>query len=411
MSPRSLLVVGASLAGLRAVEAARKAGFTGRITLVGEEPHLPYDRPPLSKAYLDTRPGGQAPEPPVFRSERHLREHLQVDLRLGKAATGLDVANKQVHLGDEVLDYDALVIATGATARTLRGTEGLAGVHTLRTLDDAVAVRKALDAGARTVVVGAGFIGSEVASAARKRGLPVTVVEAAPTPLTRAVGAEMGAVCGELHRRHGTDLRCGVGVDRIEGDGRTERVVLSDGTVVAADLVVVGVGAAPATAWLEGSGLRIDDGVVCDKYLRAGADGVYAAGDVARWHNPLFDRTMRLEHWTSAAEQAAVAARNAVNHARATAYRTVPYFWSDWYDSRIQFVGVPAADEVRIVTGDPARDRRVVALYREGDRLAGALAINGQNVIMKYRGLIMKGASWADALAFAERRRVAAAPA
>jgi len=406
MSPQNLVVIGASLAGLRAAEAARKAGFSGTITMVGAEHHLPYDRPPLSKAYLD----GVEPKAPYFRTEEKLRDDLGVELLLGASATGLDTANKQVLLGESRLDYDALVIATGATARRLPGAAGLAGVHTLRTLDDAIAVRGALDAGARTVVVGCGFIGSEVASGARKRGLEVTVVEAQPTPLARAVGDEMGRVCAKLHHRHGTDLRCGVGVERIEGEGRVERVVLSDGTAIDADLVVVGIGAEPNTEWLAGSGLALDDGVVCDEYLCAG-DGIYAAGDVARWHNPLFDRAMRLEHWTSAAEQAAVAARNAVHPAEAKPYRTVPYFWSDWYDSRIQFVGIPAAEEVRIVEGDPARDRRVVALYREGDRLVGALTINGQNVIMKFRGLIMKGASWADAVAFAEQRRAVAASA
>ncbi|TDC99519.1 FAD-dependent oxidoreductase [Saccharopolyspora terrae] len=409
MSRKNLVVVGASLAGLRAVEAARKAGFQGTITLVGAEEHLPYDRPPLSKAYLDELPPGEVPEATVFRPESVLRDELGADLLLGSPATGLDPVAKEVRIGDRRLRYDALVIATGATARSLPGSEHLAGVHTLRTLDDAVAVRNALDAGARTVVVGAGFIGSEIASGARKRGLDVTVVEALPAPLVRAVGEVMGSACAGLHHRNGTDLRCGLGVERIEGVDQVERVVLSDGSAVEADLVVVGIGATPATEWLEGSGLRLDNGVVCDDNLFTGVEGVYAAGDVARWHNPLFDRSMRLEHWTSAADQGAVAARNALYPASAKPYQTVPYFWSDWYDSRIQFVGVPSTDEVRIVEGDPDRDRRVVALYREGGRLAGALTINGQNVIMKYRGLIMKPTSWDDALLFAEQRRATAA--
>ncbi|MBK1787309.1 NAD(P)/FAD-dependent oxidoreductase [Prauserella cavernicola] len=407
MSRENLVVVGASLAGLRAVEAARKAGFRGAITLVGAEEHLPYDRPPLSKSFLDDRD----PEPPVFRTESVLRDDLGVELSLGTPATGLDVAGKQVRVGERCLDYDALVIATGATARTLPGSQHLAGVHTVRTLDDAVAVRKALDAGARTLVVGAGFIGSEIASGARARGLDVTVVEAQATPLVRAVGEVMGSACSRLHHDNGTDLRCGVGVQRVEGDGRVERVVLSDGSVIDAELVVVGIGATPATDWLRDSGLTLDsldNGVVCDETLCTGAEGVYAAGDVARWHNPVFERAMRLEHWTSAAEQGALAARNALDPAAATPYRTVPYFWSDVYGSRIQFVGVPASDEVRVVEGDPDRGGRIVALYREGDRLAGALTINGQNVIMKYRGLITKATSWPDALAFAEQRRAVA---
>ncbi|WP_326830119.1 FAD-dependent oxidoreductase [Streptosporangium sp. NBC_01810] len=400
-SGRHLVVVGASLAGLRAVEAARRSGFDGRITLIGAEPHLPYDRPPLSKTFLDGE------DLPPFRGEEVLREELGVELALGAAATALDIGARTVRAGEREFGYDALVIATGAGARALPRTGGLRGVHTLRTRDDALAVRRALDAGARTVVVGAGFIGSEVASAARKRGLDVTIVEALPTPLVRAVGETMGGACAALHARGGTELRCGVGVSAVEGDGRVERVRLSDGTVLAADLVVAGIGAVPATGWLAGSGLTLDDGVVCDETLFTGAPGVYAAGDVARWHNPLFGRHMRLEHWTSAAEQGAVAARNALDPADAKPYSTVPYFWSDWYGARIQFVGVPVTDEVRVVDGDLAGER-FVALYRAGDRLVGALTLNGQPQVMKYRGLIMRGASWAEGLEFADRRRAAA---
>ncbi|GGL10073.1 NAD(P)/FAD-dependent oxidoreductase [Nocardia jinanensis] len=406
MTIENLTVVGASLAGLRAVEAARKAGFTGTVTMVGAEEHLPYDRPPLSKAYLDPLGDGAEPDSTQFRTEDYLRSELGVELVLGAPATGLDVHEHVVEVGgDRQVPYGALVIATGASARQLPGAEGLAGVHTLRTLDDAIAVRAALEAGARTVVIGAGFIGSEVASGARKRGLEVTVIEALPTPLVRSIGELMGPLCSTLHVRNGTDLRCGVGVAGLEGNGRVERVVLADGTSLEADLVVVGIGAVPATEWVEGSGVALDNGVVCDETLRSGIEGIYAAGDVARWHNPLFERSMRLEHWTSAAEQGAFAARNALNPVAAKPYATVPYFWSDWYDSRIQFVGVPATDEVRIVDGDLERDGHCVALYREGDRLAGALTINGQSVIMKYRGLLMKRTGWADALAFAETKR------
>ncbi|HVV08032.1 NAD(P)/FAD-dependent oxidoreductase [Amycolatopsis sp.] len=381
----TLVVVGASLAGLRAVEAARQAGFTGRIVLIGAEEHLPYDRPPLSKAFLEDA----EPTVPTYRTGQALREDLGVELMLGTAATGLDVAGRAVLVGGQAVRYDGLVLATGAAARK----SPLPGVRTLRTLDDAIAVREALDAGARTVVIGAGFIGSEIASGARARGLDVTVVEALPTPLVRAVGAQMGEICADLHRRNGTGLRCGVQVTSFD-EGR---VTLSDGVVLPADLVVAGVGAVPATGWLEGSGLTLDDGVVCDETLRAGP-GIYAAGDVARWHNPAFGRSMRLEHWTSAAEQARVAARNAIDPAGAAVCRVVPYFWSDWYGDRIQFAGVPAADEVRVVDDGPGR---LVALYREGGRLAGALTLNGRAKVMKYRGLIQRGASWAEGLAFA----------
>jgi NADPH-dependent 2,4-dienoyl-CoA reductase/sulfur reductase-like enzyme len=418
MAPDNLVVVGASLAGLRAAEAARRDGFTGRITLIGAEPHLPYDRPPLSKAFLaSTESGtesatesGAAPVDPTYRTEEALRTELGVELMLGEPATGLDTSARAVLVGDRAVRYDALVIATGAQARALPGTEGLAGVHTLRTRDDAAAIRAALDAGARSlVVVGAGFIGSEVAASARERGLAVTIVESLPTPLVRAVGERMGAACGRLHAAAGTDLRCGVSVRGFRGERRVRQVLLSDGQAVDADLVVVGIGAAPATDWLTGSALTVRDGVLCDHTLWTGVDGVYAAGDVARWHNPFFDRVMRLEHWTSAAEQGAAAARNALNPAAAKPYQTVPYFWSDWYQHRIQFVGVPQADEVEIVDGDldGGSGRRLVSLYRQGDRLVGALTVNGQAQVMKYRGLIMRGASWRDALDFAEQRRLA----
>lgn len=405
MSERHLVVVGASLAGLRAVEAARKTGFTGPITLIGGEKHLPYDRPPLSKAYLEA---DREPESTQFRDDHTFAEELDVTLHLGRRATALDTTRKAVVIGDTEVHYDALVIATGADARMLPGTEGLSGVHALRTIDDAIAVRAALDANARTVVIGAGFIGSEVAAGARKRGIDVTIVEALATPLARAVGERMGGAIASLHKRNGTPLLCGVGVSAVEGAGRVESVVLSDGTVLPADLVVVGIGCIPATDWLEGSGLTLDNGIVCDENLFTGVDGIYAAGDIARWHNGLFDRFQRLEHWTSAAEQGAIAARNALDPDAAKAYSTVPYFWSDWYDHRIQFVGVPQADEIVVVDGDLASDRWV-ALYREGDRLVGALTLDGQAVIMKYRGMLMKGATWDDALAFAEKRKLAAA--
>ncbi len=407
--PRRLVVVGASLAGLRAIEAARKSGFDGEIVLIGAESHLPYDRPPLSKAFLDAAGDDGLAPAPYFRTEEMLRDELGVEVRLGKAATALDTDRREIMLGDEAVPYDALVIATGAYPRMLPGCEGLDGVYPLRTLDDSLAVRDALEAGARTVVIGAGFIGSEVAATARKRGLEATIVEALPTPLVRATGREMGAAIASLHERNGTTLRCGVGVRAVEGSGSVERVVLDDGTVIPADLVVVGIGVVPAVDWLTGSGLTLDNGIRCDETLWTGVPGVYAAGDVANWMNPVLGERQRMENWTAAAEQGAAAARNALDPANAKPYGTVPYFWSDWYDVRIQFVGSPDADEVRLVDGDPAGGRRWVALYRRGDRLIGVLTVNGQAEIMKYRGQILKGSSWDDALAFAEtRRRIAA---
>ncbi|QTI69036.1 FAD-dependent oxidoreductase [Gordonia polyisoprenivorans] len=404
MTVDKLVVVGASLAGLRAVEAARKAGYEGSITLIGAERHLPYDRPPLSKAFLE--PGSDDLPAPFFRTEEVLSNELGVELVLGAPATGLNTESKTVRVGDRDVEYDALVIATGSIPRMLPGTESLDGVYALRTVDDAIAVREALTGGARTVVIGAGFIGSEVASGAHKRGVDVTIVEALPTPLVRATGEAMGHAIASLHHRNGTTLICGTGVSAIEGDGHVERVVLADGTVLDADLVVVGVGVSPATDWLEGSGVLVDNGIVCDETLWTGVPGVYAAGDVANWFNPVLGERQRMENWTAAAEQGAAAARNAIDPSNSKPYGTVPYFWSDWYDVRIQFVGSPNADEVVVVDGDPESEGRWVALYRRGDRLIGALTVNGQAVIMKYRVMIAKGRSWQDALAFAESRKV-----
>ncbi|MEU6375792.1 FAD-dependent oxidoreductase [Streptomyces sp. NPDC046909] len=402
MSVQRLVVVGASLAGLRAVEAARKAGFDGSITLIGAESHLPYDRPPLSKAFLE--PEAEGPAGPYFRDEHHLREVLRTELRLGRPATGLDTERRVVRVGDDEVPYDALVIATGTTPRDLPGIDGLAGVYSLRTLDDALTIRSALKGSTKAVVIGAGFIGSEFASAAKKWQVDVTIVESLTTPLVRAVGVEMGDAIASLHQRNGTTLRCGVGVERLEGDGKVERVVLSDGSVIEADLVVVGVGVSPATAWLEASGLTLDNGVVCDERLWTGAPGVYAAGDVVNWPNAVMGERQRMENWTAAAEQGAVAARNAVDPENAKPYGTVPYFWSDWYDVRIQSVGSPQADEVRVVDGHLDGGDRWVALYRRGDRLIGALTVNAPTEIMKYRALVGKGASWEEGLEFAARR-------
>lgn len=407
MTVERLVVVGASLAGLRAVEAARKTGFDGPITLIGAERHLPYDRPPLSKEFLDAAEPGVEGLVPFFRSDDTFANELNVELLLGTPATGLDVERKLVLVGDREVAYDALVIATGSQLRTLPGSEHLEGVRGLRTLDDSLAIRKALDSGARTVVIGAGFIGSEIASSAKKRGVDVTIVEAQPTPLVRATGTEMGAAIASLHERNGTTLLCGTGVEAVEGEDRVERVVLSDGTVLDADLVVVGIGVSPYTDWLEGSGLVLDNGIVCDETLWTGVPGVYAAGDVANWLNPTFNVRQRMENWTAAAEQGAAAARNALDPENAKPYATVPYFWSDWYGSRIQFVGVPEADEVRVVDGH-VDDDRWTALYRRGDRVVGALTLNGQTVIMKYRRMIGQKATWDEAIEFAKERQASA---
>ncbi|HSX68232.1 NAD(P)/FAD-dependent oxidoreductase [Nocardioides sp.] len=402
-----LVIVGASLAGLRAAESARRSGWDGEITLIGAEEHLPYDRPPLSKAQLDS---GAADALVPLKSRAELDE-LAITTLLGNPATGLDTSGRRVLLGEAQVPYDALVIATGATPFRLPGADGLTGVTGLRTHAEAVAVRRALDAGARTVVIGAGFIGSEIASAARKRGLPATIVERLEVPLSRSLGPEPGEICANLHRAAGTDLRLGVGVSGLESaGGRVTGVVLDDGTTLPADLVVVGIGVRPATGWLEGSPVALHDGdrgVLCTASLATSVPGVWAAGDVAHFPNSRFDGDlMRLEHWTNAAEQGALAARNALaGPGEETAILdTIPYFWSDWYDHRLQFVGTPRADEV--VTLGP-RGPGAIVLYRRGSQLAGVLTIDRPRDIMKFRRLVMEPGSWEEALFQATERTAA----
>ncbi|HXX47209.1 MAG TPA: FAD-dependent oxidoreductase [Myxococcota bacterium] len=390
-----IAIVGASLAGLRAAESLRRLGYDGALVLVGAEKHLPYDRPPLSKEILQGRWDVDR-----IGLRRQPYEDLALDLRLGVRATGLDLAARALVLGDGARErFDALVLATGSSARKLRGQPELPGLHLLRTLDDALAIRAALDARPRVLVVGAGFIGAEVAASCRARGLPVTLVEPLPAPLVRGLGQAMGELCAEIHRDHGVDVRCGVGVSGFQGHQRVERVTLSDHSSVEADLVVVGIGAAPETGWLEGSGLRLDDGVVCDAWCSA-APGVFAAGDVARWHNPLFGEDMRVEHWSNAVEQGSyVAERLAGTDLGAEPFAPVPFFWSDQYDVKIQFAGrMSPDDELRVVAGSLA-ERKFTALYGRAGRLTGVLALSRPRDLAKYRRLIAAGTPFESALA------------
>ena len=392
---RAVTIVGASLAGLNAAEALRRDGFDGPVTLIGAESRLPYDRPPLSKQVLA---GDWEPERAALTDSEELASD-EIEARLGLRATALDLDARELtlHTGETVA-FDGLVIATGARCRTMPGTEGLGGVHVLRSLDDCLALRGDLEAvPQRVVVVGAGFIGAEVAATARGRGLEVTVVEALPTPLSRVLGDEMGRVCAEVHRDHGVDLRTGVGVDRIEGDRRVERVALTDGSIIDADVVVVGIGVVPNTEWLDGSGLQVGDGVLCDASCLA-AERVTAAGDVARWPNQLFGETMRVEHWDNAAAQGAHAARRLLNPETGP-FTPVPWFWSDQYDRKIQLAGrVRPDDEVRVVSGS-LDERRFAAIYGRAGRIVGVLGFNRPRHVMRYRALIEQGATFDEALA------------
>jgi NADPH-dependent 2,4-dienoyl-CoA reductase/sulfur reductase-like enzyme len=390
-----IVVVGASLAGVRAVEALREEGFDGELTLVGAETHLPYDRPPLTKEILR---GEWSTDRLALRHDGY--GSLNVDLRLGCIATALRPGPQVVDLSDGAsLPYDGLVIATGPAARRLPSAPAIDGVCIVRTLDDALALRKRLERSPRVVVVGAGFIGAEVAASCRSLGLRVAVVEPQAAPLARVLGREMGDACARLHRAHGVDVHCGVGVATIEGAGRVERVRLDDGTTIEADVVVVGIGASPATHWLESSGLELADGVVCDETCAVGCDEIVAAGDCARWYNPLFATPMRVEHWTNAVEQAAHAARRLLHGPSVGAYAPVPAFWSDQYGVKIQFAGhIEPGDTVRVVEGSPA-DYRFVAVYERAGRLTGALTFRRSRRLVELAELIGKRASVADALA------------
>ena len=395
---RSVTIVGASLAGMRAAESLRREGFDGTITVVGDETDAPYDRPPLSKQVLA---GEWQPERIALYDEAMLVD-LQLTWRLGVRAVQFDAASRTVTLEDgERVGADGVVIATGARTRTLPGTEDLAGVYTLRTLADSLAIRSEFEASpGRVVVVGAGFIGAEVAATARGRGLDVTMVEMAETPLERVLGAELGRVCADVHVDHGVDLRLGVGVESINGADRVELVVLTDGTRLDADVVIVGVGVIPNTDWLAGSGLEIDNGVVCDETCLA-APGVVAAGDVARWPNRLFGQSMRVEHWDNAIEQGMAAARRLLAGGDAVPFAPVPWFWSDQYDRKIQLAGRSGPDdEVVVVTGSPD-ERRFAAIYGRAGRIVAVLGFNRPRHVMQYRRLIARGASWDEALEFA----------
>jgi len=397
MTPRSVTIVGASLAGLRAAETLRREGFDGKVTMIGDEPHLPYDRPPLSKQVL----AGEWPIERLALTTAGSLAEISIDIRLSLRATGFDLAGRRLSLSDgSEVDVESMVIATGSRCRRLTGVDHLDGVHVLRGIDDVVALTSDLaDSPSRVVVVGAGFIGSEVAATVATSGIDVTLVESASTPLVRVLGQEIGAVCAELHRDHGVDLRTGVGVAAIEGAKRVESVVLTDGSRVPADVVVVGIGVTPNTEWLTGSGLTINDGVVCDETCCA-APGVVAAGDVARWPNRRFGEVMRVEHWDNAGQQGAHAARRLLAaDGRAEPFTPVPWFWSDQYDRKIQMAGrVRPDDERRIVTGSFA-DRRFAVLFSRAGLLTGVVGINRPRHVMRYKSMIEDGVSFRDAVA------------
>jgi NADPH-dependent 2,4-dienoyl-CoA reductase/sulfur reductase-like enzyme len=377
---RSVAVIGASLAGLSAARALRRQGFDGELTIVGAEARRPYDRPPLSKEFLagDIGEGDLALELDD--------ENLDARWLLGVHATGLDAGAGAVVLDDGTeVRADGVIVATGARARVWPGTQHLAGVHVLRTIDDALALRRDLRPGARLVVIGAGFIGAEVASTAIKLGLDVTVIEVACTPLAGALGEELGAAVARLHARHGTRLLCGVGVTALTGAEHVTGVELADGRHLAADVVVAGVGAIPNVEWLDGSGLELANGVVCDAGGATSIPNVVAVGDCAAWYEPCVGAAHRVEHWTGARERATIA----VSTLLAGRYQgdpvKAPYFWSDQYGCRIQFAGIARPDDqITFEAGDLNEDS-FLAVYRRHDRPVAVLGVDQPRLFTRLR--------------------------
>jgi 3-phenylpropionate/trans-cinnamate dioxygenase ferredoxin reductase subunit len=379
---RRIVVAGASLAGVRTAQTLRDRGFDGELVLVGAEEHLPYDRPPLSKALLE---GHTSPDAIRLLSGDQVAA-LGLDLRLGRRARALHPAGRALELDDgEPLTYDRLVIATGSAPWLPRDWDLFAGVHPLRTVDDCLAIRSALQGSPRVAVVGGGFVGCEVASTARRLGCDVALIEPLAAPMARVLGSEIARACAGIPLDAGVRLICGTAVEGFDGGARVERVRLRDGRTIDADVVIVGIGVRPVTDWLSGSGVPLADGVLCDDRCATSVPGVYAAGDVARWFNPLFGQAMRIEHWTNASEQGAFVARALLDGRGSGAYAPVPFVWSEQYGVRIEIAGFPRpTDRLRVVEGTVA-ERRFVALYEREGRLTGVLAINSTRSMLKYR--------------------------
>ena len=395
MTLKSIAIVGASLAGLNAAVTLRREGFVGRLVIIGDEPHRPYDRPPLSKEIVRG-------DWPVEKAALHIDEELTgVEWRLGCRAEKLDAVTRKIWLSDGRAEiFDGIVIATGSAPRRVPGAD-MPGVHLLRSMEDAIALRDDLaKPGCKLVIVGGGFIGQEVAASARAMGLHVTMVEQV-APAAHVLGHDIAMIMADIHRRRGVDVRLGVAAAAFEGEGRLRRLHLSDGSAIDADVAVLGIGVIPNTGWLEGSGLNIDNGVICDESCLA-APGIVAAGDVARWPNTRYGEFRRVEHWDNAVRQGEHAARRVLAEAGGVhpgPYAPVPWFWSDQYGLKLQLVGTPVAhDEVKLVFGS-GEEERFVALYRRGDRLTAALGLAATGKLLRYRKLLESDPSWEEALA------------
>ncbi|OON83060.1 FAD-dependent oxidoreductase [Streptomyces tsukubensis] len=391
-----MVVVGASAAGLAAAEGLRRSGYAGSLVLVGEEEHLPYDRPPLSKQLL----AGDWDIDRVRLRAPDAYEALDMEVRLHSRAASLEAGAHTLRLDSgEEIGYDAAVVATGVRPRVLPGTEGVAGVHVLRTLEDALALKASLANRPRVVIVGGGFIGAEAAAVARRLECEVTLVTDQAVPMADALGVEIGSMLTALHQRHGVRIVTGALVESVTTeDGRATGVRLADGRTVPGDSVVVGIGTLPNTEWLAGSGIPLGNGVECDATLHAGND-VWAAGDVASWPDPVTGERLRIEHRTNAGEQGLAVARNLLAGSDATPFTTVPYVWSDQYDLKIQIYGrTRGADQVHIAEGS-VEEGKFTALYARGGRVVAAVGANMVRPLRALRPLVAAHTEWETALA------------
>ncbi|OBB77264.1 NAD(P)/FAD-dependent oxidoreductase [Mycobacterium sp. 852014-52144_SCH5372336] len=384
-----IVIVGGGLAAARTAEQLRRSEYSGPVTIVSDEDHLPYDRPPLSKEVLRSETDDVSLKPAEFYEEN------DITVLLGNGARSVDTATQTLTLADGTeLPYDELIIATGLVPKRIPSFPDLAGIHVLRNYDESVALRQEAGSARRAVVVGAGFIGCEVAASLRKLGVEVALVEPQPAPLASVLGEQIGELVARVHRAEGVDVRCGVGVSEVRGSDRVETVVLSDGTELEADLVVVGIGSRPSTDWLEGSGLKLDNGVVCDDHGRASAPHVWAIGDVASWRHNL-GHQVRVEHWSNVADQARVLVPAMLGQEPPTAV-SVPYFWSDQYDVKIQCLGEPEAEDVVHVVEDDGR--KFLAYYERDGVVAGVVGGGMPGKVMKVRAKIAARAPIADLL-------------
>jgi 3-phenylpropionate/trans-cinnamate dioxygenase ferredoxin reductase subunit len=378
-------IVGAGLAGAKAAETLREEGYDGRLVLLGAEPERPYERPPLSKEYLR----GEADREQAFVHPAAFYDDNEIELRLGESVADLDAGRRELALDTgERLTCDRLLLATGAEPRRLGipGSE-LDGVHYLRTFADSDALRERLTAGGRLVVVGAGWIGCEVAASARMRGMEVTVVAPESVPLERVLGREVGAIYRDIHVDHGVEMRLGANAAAFEGDGRVERVRTQDGAAIACDAVVVGIGAAPRARVAAAAGLAVTNGVLVDGRLETSVPGIFAAGDVAEHLHPSLGR-LRVEHWDNALHQGPAAARSMLGGTES--YARLPYFFSDQYDVGMEYSGHAVGWDRVVFRGDPAA-REFIAFWLAAGRVVAGMNVNVWDVAESIQALVTGG--------------------